>query len=361
MLIKYYDIEIIGPILGNGVWSVIDVSKRVSLKGQKCDSLIQYIFSTNKTIKEITGDILYVSKPRLQNFGVGLLKKSIAKKPLVLDIDDWELGFLKDDYKQLSTTEKLGRIINPANLHNLYYLSMLLCEKLVHFANEITVSNRYLQKKFGGTIIWHARDEKLFDPGEYNKLKTREKYGIGPKEKIAMFLGTPGSHKGLENLIEAIKQVKYTTLIVVGLNKQDNYSLKVDALAKKMLAERYMGIELQPFDKAPEFLAIADVIVIPQKKSLAAIGQMPAKVFDAMAMAKPIIATAVCDLPEILNGCGWIVEPENPKQLSETIDYVMAHPEMQEEYGWKAREKFISNYNKKAMEKVLLSVFNKNF
>jgi hypothetical protein len=55
------------------------------------------------------------------------------------------------------------------------------------------------------------------------------------------------------------------------------------------------------------------------------------------------------------------VEPENQKQLSETIDYVMAHLQKQEEYGWKAREKFISNYNKKAMEKVLLSVFNKNF
>ena len=56
-----------------------------------------------------------------------------------------------------------------------------------------------------------------------------------------------------------------------------------------------------------------------------------------------------------------IVEPENQKQLSETIDYVMAHLQKQEEYGWKAREKFISNYNMKAMEKVLLSVFNKNF
>ena len=32
---------------------------------------------------------------------------------------------------------------------------------------------------------------------------------------------------------------------------------------------------------------------------------------DAMAMAKPIIATNVNDMPEILNGCGWIVEPGN--------------------------------------------------
>jgi len=37
-----------------------------------------------------------------------------------------------------------------------------------------------------------------------------------------------------------------------------------------------------------------------------------------MAKAKPIIATNVSDIPEILVGCGWIVEPENPDLLRGT-------------------------------------------
>ena len=32
-----------------------------------------------------------------------------------------------------------------------------------------------------------------------------------------------------------------------------------------------------------------------------------------MAMARPIVATSVSDLPEILNGCGWIVPPDNTR------------------------------------------------
>ena len=43
-------------------------------------------------------------------------------------------------------------------------------------------------------------------------------------------------------------------------------------------------------------------------------------------MAKPIIATNVSDIPEILDGCGWFAEPENPKQLVETIQHVFDHP-----------------------------------
>ena len=88
-------------------------------------------------------------------------------------------------------------------------------------------------------------------------------------------------------------------------------------------------------------------------------GQVPAKVFDAMAMAKPIIATAVSDLPEILDSCGWIVEPASPEQLAEAIQYVINHPKEAEQMGQKARQKCIENYSWDAMEKVLVNIFRK--
>jgi glycosyltransferase involved in cell wall biosynthesis len=55
-------------------------------------------------------------------------------------------------------------------------------------------------------------------------------------------------------------------------------------------------------------------------------------------MAKPIIATNISDIPEILDGCGWITEPENPRQLAEIIKYVFDHPVEAKEKGKKARE-----------------------
>lgn len=48
-----------------------------------------------------------------------------------------------------------------------------------------------------------------------------------------------------------------------------------------------------------------------------------AETFDAMAMAaKAIIATNTSDIPEALDGCGWIVESENLRQLSKNIQYI---------------------------------------
>ena len=36
---------------------------------------------------------------------------------------------------------------------------------------------------------------------------------------------------------------------------------------------------------------------------------MPLKAVDAMAMGRPIVASAVSDLPEVLDGCGRLVPP----------------------------------------------------
>lgn len=78
-----------------------------------------------------------------------------------------------------------------------------------------------------------------------------------------------------------------------------------------------------------------------------------------MAMAKPIIATNKCDIPEILDGCGWVVPPENPRELAETIQYVFAHPAGAEEKGKKAREKCKSEYSWDIMEESLIKIFGK--
>ena len=80
-------------------------------------------------------------------------------------------------------------------------------------------------------------------------------------------------------------------------------------------------------------------MIIPQRRKAASYGQVPAKIFDAMAVARPIMATNTSDIPEILDGCGWIVEPENTKPLAEKIQHVFNHPTEDTEMGLKPREK----------------------
>lgn len=363
ILQRKYKLEIIGPIMGDGIWKPVNNDKSITYKFVNIKGRFKPYWQLQELFKKISGDIIYASKPIYTSFGIGLLKKFIEKKPLILDIDDWQMGLIRGSYNNFTYYRYFKFWISSTFLiyKSNSYWNNLIGEKLIRFADEITISNTFLKKRFGGTIICHARDTEVFNPAKFNKNLSREKYGIEKRKKVVMFYGTPRPHKGIEDLIKAITFIKNQDiiLVIVGLDDKDQYCNELIKVARDALHERFKGFGLQPFEKVPEILIMADIIVVPQKRNFATIGQIPAKIFDAMAMAKPIIATNVSDIPDILNKCGWIVEPENPKQLAQAIQYVLDNPDEAEKMGWKARKKCIGKYSWDAMEKALVGVFSK--
>ena len=363
ILQRHYKLEIVGPIFSNGIWEPVINDKSITYKSVKICGRFKPYWQIEKLVEKIDGNVIYASKPLFTSFGVGLLKKLFNIKPLILDIDDWQMGLTKDNYNNLSFLPRFKFFASSTLFFYRVesYWNNLIGEKLFHFADEITVSNNFLKEKFGGTLIYHARDTEFFNPDLFNKDSIKKKYKIGRTKKIVMFFGTTRPHKGINDLTKAMGEVNNQDiiLVLVGINNENQYCKDLVKTAKKMLNGRFKGFGLQPFEKVPEFLAMADVVVIPQKKTFGTIGQLPAKIFDAMAMAKPIIATKVSELPEILEGCGWIVEPENAKQLADTIQYVLNHPTEAEKMGNKARQRCIEKYSWDAMEKVLIELFEK--
>jgi glycosyltransferase involved in cell wall biosynthesis len=143
------------------------------------------------------------------------------------------------------------------------------------------------------------------------------------------------------------------------MDAKNAYSRNLAEKAKAVLGRRFMKFGLFSFAELADFIGLADIMVVPQRNSPASWGQMPAKIFDAMAMGKPIIATAVSDIPTVLDGCGWIVEPANPKALAAAIQEVITNPRLSEIKGSLAREKFLSYYSWDAISPQLIEIFRR--
>jgi glycosyltransferase involved in cell wall biosynthesis len=348
VLQRSYDVEIIGPTFGDGIWGPVNTDEfdYVSVPGE---CYPKFIPSINKMLNYIDGDVIYAIKPKPTSYGIGLIKKMSAKTPLVLDVDDWEVGFSSNSKFQFIKKSCLS-IRGPNGLLYTY-----LMEKLSGLADDVTVSSTFLQNKFGGIIVPHGRDTDTFDPKKFDGDLIRSKYGFSD-EKIIMFFGTPRPHKGLEEIIHAMKLIKRKDLklVIVGAN-DDQYTRNLKNLGSDIIHMYGM----KPFSKVPEFLSMANMIVLPQRNNSSAVGQIPAKVFDAMAMAKPIIATRVSDLPIILDGCGLIVEPGNINALSDSILWVLENETEAKKLGNKARIKCINKYSWSSMEYTLSGIFDK--
>ena len=322
----------IGPRFGSAIWepareSPIEYRSVAAARGPG------FVRSVGKLFALIDGDLIYASKPRPTSYGLGLLARRRRGRPLLLDIDDWEVGF----YYQARGIRRLGRFLNVSDPDGLPWTWLM--ERLVRSADGVTVASRFLAGRFGGTLIPHVRDTDAWDPARVDPAAARAKLGLTGR-KTVMFLGTPRAYKGVDDLVEATGRLGGgVTLVLVGVNLGSAEARRWAALPYVRLVGKI------PFDEIPVHLVAADVVAVPQRDTAATVGQVPAKLFDAMALGRPIVTTSVSMIPEILDGAGVVVPPGDVTALAAGLRRLLDDPATAAALGRRARERCVAEYS----------------
>jgi glycosyltransferase involved in cell wall biosynthesis len=290
------------------------------------------------------------------SFAVGLLAKLRRHIPLILDMPEWEVH---DHYKwknKLSRALMIARnLLGPgwSEAHSFKYRYLL--DYLTGFADERTVCCRFLQQRYGGVLLPQGPDTNQFDPAKFDKMAIRRKWGIPEDATILFFGGNPQPCKGLEETLAALDALEAKVkarLVIVGRDATHPYTKKIVDLSRG----KALALGPQPFHLMPEFLASADIVALPQTKEPKSLGYIPCKMYEAMAMALPVISSNLCDIPEILAGCGYVVPAEDNAALQVTIEHVLTHPEEARAMGRRARQQVIARYSWEVMEQILRGV-----
>jgi glycosyltransferase involved in cell wall biosynthesis len=344
-LSKQHQVEIIGTSKNGDIWYPMRHIK-IPIRVYPWGRYPFFISTIRKMLRDMDADVFIACKLRPTSFGIALLKKWLTGKPVIVDIDDWEAGF----YYSANFWGLVGRFLNFSNPNGLPHTWFM--EHLVGFADSVIVSNQFLQKRFPftGCMIPHCRDTSLLDPDKFDVVEIKKSLGLEGK-RVVMFLGTPRTHKGIDDLIRAVESLDDPNIRLVFIGAEPSF----DPQKGKSPAaqEKVMVFPKIPFDQLPRHLAAADILMVPQRDTTDTQGQIPAKIFDAMSMAIPVITTPVCDIPEVLGGTGYLVEPGNVKKLAATIDHVLKHPEEAKEKGRRARQRCIERYDIKVMQRNL--------
>jgi glycosyltransferase involved in cell wall biosynthesis len=165
-----------------------------------------------------------------------------------------------------------------------------------------------------------------------------------------MFLGTPRGYKGVLDLAAAVSRLGRpdVTLACVGT---DPGSETARALGARCPGVRLVG--RIPIAQVPAYLEAADVVVVPQRESTDTRGQVPAKLFDAMALGRPIVSTRVSMIPEILEGCGALVAPGDVAGLAGAIGRLLDDPAEARTLGEAARRRAVERYSFESARRAL--------
>ena len=348
-LTSRYKVEIIGPSRSGDIWFPMK-DMDIPIRSYPWKRYPFFISTIRKMIKDIDADILIACKLRPTSFGIALIKKWVSNIPVILDIDDWELGF----FYHTGFWGKVGRFLNFSNPSGLPYTWLM--EYFTGYADSTIVSNRFLKNKFSGSLIYHCRDTSKLNPENFDANSMKAKLGLEGK-RVVMFLGTPRPHKGTGELFTAMEKISDPDIRLVLVGAGSSVQRYIDNM--KINQDKVIAIPKIPFNELPDYLSAADILAIPQRDTTDTQGQIPAKLFDGMAMAKPIITTPISDIPEVLGGHGYLIEPGNPEQLAKTIKNIFANPEEARLKGQNARKRCQELYDLKVIKKELISKIEK--
>jgi len=164
--------------------------------------------------------------------------------------------------------------------------------------------------------------------------EARATLGIPQDGKIILYVGHLFPVKGVNVLFDAHQYLKAgETIYFVGGTDEDieNFRRKwKDAGSPKniVIAGR------KPHQEIPLWLRAADILSIPNtaKEAAGAIESSPSKLIEYMASGRPIVASDVPCIRDVLKeGMGYFAEPDNASAIANTVNEVFASPKEAEE------------------------------
>jgi glycosyltransferase involved in cell wall biosynthesis len=140
---------------------------------------------------------------------------------------------------------------------------------------------------------------------------------------------------GLEYLIQAMDFLEdECRLVVIGDGPERN---RLENMAGDSEKVEFLGSV--PHERVPTFIASADISVVPSIIEASSLFML-----EAMAMAKPVVASSVGGLPEALGGAGVLVPPMDPESLALAIKELLGDPGRMKSLGACGRERVKENF-----------------
>ena len=316
LLKKEWTVDLIGPMwsrYGSQLWAPLRDSD-LRVRSFHCNDVSDFVPKAEAIAAGQQYDIVYVCKPRLPSLYLGALIKEASQCSMVLDVDDFELSFFKDE--SYATLEELQVHVDEALHEPFEQLGTRYAQTLVKHADSVTVSNVALRKRFGGHIVRHARDEKQFANSPERRATARERLGISKTDFALIFIGTPRPHKGVLDVAKALNDLKDPDLVFHIVGSIGDASLK-----KAFDGFPSARVVFHPncaFDDLPDLLAGADLVPLIQDSDHSISQyQIPAKVSDALALGVSVLATRTPPLIDLI--ASGAIEETDKAQLASRI------------------------------------------
>ena len=362
-----------------------------SVRGGAVEMLTTYLIDENEKQKKIDIDLYTIYDKKLQEFSykrtnIIKIKTNIVKKIIQKAIsfiyritnkkksfniaweevarkirkENYDLVVVENNmflYKLISKKTNNNLIYHMHNDFNNFDKTKQNYKFIANSAKEIITVSEYIKNRLKSVdnfdrikVLPNAIDDKLFTKTNFKNL--REKYCIDKNDIVIGYAGRITEEKGILELVQAFKKLsninKKIKLLIVGSQwygnlKKDEYISKINSemneIKDKVIFTGYIDLKDMPL-----VYNTMDIVVIPSLCNEA----FGCVAIEAMAMGKPIIASKVGGLTEIVKDqFGFTIQTDCNfvEKLYSKIKYLVENDSLRNKYGKKANEEFEKNKN----------------
>jgi len=293
-----------------------------------------YLLAAYRKIQEFNPKIVYFLKPNPYSFLPALFYKLLQGCDLVFDCDEWDPTTLMDN--------KAGWIKVKT--------SILLTKLALTFSDKIIISNQNIRNKippkFHRKLVYipNGVDTKLFFPRKQATSEFRIVYvgSLYKPEQIRLILDSA----------ESIKQrIPEAVLVFIGPGRLDEL--------RKSTPDYVTFKGMIPQRDIPDAVADAQVLlaVFSKMESLKYASNL--KLFEYMALGKPVVASDVGEIRDILEDgtAGFLLTKNSTEELVDVLLKIIEEPGEAEEKAKKAREIASKKYDWQILSLKLKKIF----
>ena len=301
------------------------------------------VCATLASIRLRRPDVVVATSPQFFCGWAGIFVSLLKRAPLVLEIRDiWP-----------ESIEAVGAMRNRRVLRILEWMERRMYRAARHI---VAVGNGYRDKILGKvdvsdriSVITNGVDLQLFAPMEPD-VRLLHMWDLEDKF-VCSYVGTIGMAHGLEVVLEAATLLKQQGREDVG------FVLVGDGALREQLRQRAQQLGVDDMvlftgrldkSKIPGILASSSACLVHLRGCELFGTVMPSKIFEIMAMERPIIMGVRGEARDVVLGAGAGVEmePDSAESLVQAVLWLADHPDDAAGYGRAARKYVATHYNR---------------
>jgi len=206
------------------------------------------------------------------------------------------------------------------------------------------------------TVITNGADLSQFKPLPKDNAFRKQEGLTG--QFVASYVGTHGMAHGLEIVLKAadiLRNRQDITFLLVGdgAERENLVRIKEETGLKNV-----MMLPQQIKERMPEIIAASDVCMVLLIKQDLFKTVIPSKIFEDMAMERPIILGVEGECKAIIEeaGCGLCIEPENAQALADTVTRLYDDKPLAERLGKNGKDYVEKFFNRETLAMIYLDL-----